>query len=76
VLAAAGCWLLSAPTANGQEAGDGDKLEEVMVTATRTGAQNVQNIPVAVTVINTDSLDRLGRKRTKESGWSSKDNPR
>jgi len=60
VLAAAGCWLLSAPTANGQEAGGGDKLEEVMVTATRTGAQNVQNIPVAVTVINTDSLDRLG----------------
>ena len=60
VLAAAGCWLLSAHSANGADTGDGDKLEEVMVTATRTGAQNVQNIPVAVTVISTDSLDRMG----------------
>jgi outer membrane receptor protein involved in Fe transport len=60
VLAAAGTWLLSAHTANGEESGSEAKLEEVMVTATRTGAQNVQNIPVAVTVISTDALDRLG----------------
>jgi iron complex outermembrane receptor protein len=60
VLAAAGSWLLSAHTANAEEAAGEAKLEEVMVTATRTGAQNVQNIPVAVTVISTDALDRLG----------------
>jgi iron complex outermembrane recepter protein len=35
-------------------------LEEVVVTAERQGAQSVQNAPIAVSVINTESLERQG----------------
>ena len=39
-------------------AGAGTKLEEVVVTANRSGAQSLQNVALAVTAINVQKLDR------------------
>ncbi|HEX5343340.1 MAG TPA: TonB-dependent receptor [Duganella sp.] len=38
-----------------------DKIEKVEVTATRTGAVDVQQVPAAITVIKPDSLTRYGQ---------------
>jgi len=37
---------------------DGGGLDEVIVTATKTGAKNLQVVPIAVTALNTDALDK------------------
>lgn len=54
------CIAIVSGVARSQTATDSGKLEEVLVTATRTGAQNVQNIPMAVSVVSTEELDRQG----------------
>jgi outer membrane receptor for ferrienterochelin and colicin len=38
-----------------------DKIEKVEVTATRTGAVDVQQVPAAITVIKPDSLTKYGQ---------------
>ncbi|TFW18636.1 TonB-dependent receptor [Duganella callida] len=38
-----------------------DKIEKVEVTATRTGAVDVQQVPAAITVLKPDSLTRYGQ---------------
>lgn len=47
-------------TAAGYADTNSAKLEEIVVTATRTGATNVQNIPMAISVVNTNDLNREG----------------
>jgi len=54
------CIAAASGVARAQSATDSDKLEQVLVTATRAGAQNVQNIPMAVSVVSTEELDRQG----------------
>jgi len=55
------CWMSAAGAiAQAQSAPDSDRLQEVLVTSTRTGAENVQNIPMAVSVLSTEELDRQG----------------
>jgi len=46
--------------ANAQDNGS-DKIEKVEVTATRTGAVDVQQVPAAITVIKPEALTRYGQ---------------
>ncbi|MES2743504.1 MAG: TonB-dependent receptor [Pseudomonadota bacterium] len=55
--------VLSAGTfaaAHAQDSGS-DKIETVQVTATRTGAVDVQRVPAAITVIKPESLSKYGQ---------------
>jgi len=46
----------------GAQAADSEpQLQEVMVTATRTGLVNVQSTPMAISVLTPEALDSLGR---------------
>ena len=36
------------------------QLEQVVVTASRQGAENIQNVPMAISAISPDSLERFG----------------
>ncbi len=54
------CAVVVSSVARAQSVPDTSRLEEVMVTATRAGTENVQNIPMAVSVISTEELDRQG----------------
>ena len=38
----------------------GDKLEEVCVTSSRQGAQDIQQVPMAITAIQPESIENLG----------------
>ena len=39
---------------------DSTQVQEVVVTANRAGAQSVQNVPIAISVVNTVQVDRSG----------------
>ncbi|MBA3810622.1 MAG: TonB-dependent receptor [Caulobacteraceae bacterium] len=41
--------------------GGATQLEEVVVTATRTGAQSLQNVAIAISAVNPDQLDKAGQ---------------
>lgn len=60
LIAISGGCLLEPRIGWAQSAGGPPALEEVTVTARRAGAENVQNIPVAVSVLSTEQFDRQG----------------
>ena len=41
---------------------DGTKLEEVIVTANRSGAESLQNVALAVSAVNVQKLDRANTR--------------
>ena len=45
---------------SGSSAGASDQIGEVVVTASRMGAQNIQQVPMAISAVNTDSLTQAG----------------
>ena len=65
MLLAATAWTGFAGGAFAAQPGSGEQqdqpaLQEVIVSATKQGTQNVQSVPMAISVVNTESLDRLG----------------
>jgi iron complex outermembrane receptor protein len=51
---------LSATRLYGAEEPDSSALQEIVVSATRQGDQSVQSIPMSISVINPQTLDKLG----------------
>ena len=43
-----------------EQPGATSQVEEVVVTANRSGAESIQNVPLAISVVNTDSLEKSG----------------
>lgn len=61
-LAVAGAFAAAQAQAQAQAQDNGsDKIEKVEVTATRTGAVDVQQVPAAITVIKPEALTRYGQ---------------
>src|SRR5258707_154964 len=55
---------LSTAAASAAEApprSDGTQVQEVIVTANRSGAQNLQNIAMAISAVNVDQVDKSGQ---------------
>jgi outer membrane receptor protein involved in Fe transport len=51
----------SACAADAPKANSGTQVEEVIVTANRSGAQSLQNIAMAISAVNVDQADRAGQ---------------
>jgi len=45
------------------------QLEEIVVTANRHGAENIQKVPMAITVVNPTTLDDLGMTGRITHAW-------
>src|SRR5271155_3928106 len=54
--------VISAPSSNAS----GEALEEIVVTATKRGAENVQTIPIAITAISQAELEARGAKEFED----------
>jgi outer membrane receptor protein involved in Fe transport len=58
------CVVICATPALAQQAATGgpssDGLEEILVTSTRVGKVDVQNVPEAISVVNPETMDNLG----------------
>jgi iron complex outermembrane receptor protein len=56
----------AAPTVKAQQAtsaaavSNGSQLDQIVVTASRQGEENIQNIPMAISAISPDSLEKFG----------------
>ena len=50
----------SARAADAAKADSGTQLGEIVVTANRSGAENLQNVAMAITAVNADILDKAG----------------
>ncbi len=60
VLAAASLGSAQADPQAAEPQGSQSTLQEVVVTATKQGAENIQNVPMSISVVNTAALDREG----------------
>lgn len=60
VLAAASPGLAQAAQPGNEAQDVQSTLQQVVVTATKQGAENVQNVPMSISVVNTANLDREG----------------
>jgi outer membrane receptor protein involved in Fe transport len=64
LLSGVGAAALSAGAARAADAdtmaGKGNQVDEVVVTANRAGAENLQNVAMAITAVNADQLDKAG----------------
>ena len=58
--------VLGVCTANAQEATPVLQLEKVTVTATKTGPSELQRTPVAVSVVGSDAIEKLGINNIKD----------
>ncbi len=53
-------WAQQAPPTPSQVSQSSDQLQEILVTASRQGAQNIQDIPMAISAITPQSLETFG----------------
>jgi iron complex outermembrane recepter protein len=60
IVAAPATWAQQAPATQSQASQSSDQLQEILVTASRQGAQNIQDIPMAISAITPQSLETFG----------------